>query len=141
MISPDSPTLDLLENLESVFNLLTIVISLTALLYMRRIFKKTGGFSKQDKAWMWFLASVFSVLLLNLSTQVFIITGGSLAATMEQSSYDVILSFIMTVSRSIMAISMTVLRRGSISWMELISWLMESRASKCSFSIDCESVI
>jgi len=108
MIPPDSPAIELVGHMESVFNLLTILISLAAVIYMRRIFKRTGGLSKQDKAWMWFLASVFSVLLLNLSTQVFILTGGRLAATMDPSSYETILSFVMTVSRTIMAVSMTV---------------------------------
>ena len=108
MISSDSPTIELISTLESPLNLATIFISVAALIYMKRIFNKSGGFSKHDKAWMWFLSSIFSVLLLNLSTHVFIITGGSLAATMDKESFDTTLGFVMAVNRFLIAISMTV---------------------------------
>ena len=92
---------------ETTINVVTLVMSLLAILYMRQVFSRTSGFSKHDKAWMWFLAAVFSVLLLNLSTQVFLLTGGRLTSAWDEQSFQKMLSFVLTVSRSVIALTIT----------------------------------
>jgi hypothetical protein len=95
------------ENLEFLFNLITIIVSIAAVVYWVKLFRKTSIPSKQDQGWMWFLASVLIVLLLNLSTQMFFLSGSGDFLGLDDYAFNIMTRFLMSLSRTIMAISLT----------------------------------
>jgi len=95
-----------LGDLEFAFNIVTILISVAAVVYWVKLFKRTTVPSQRDSGWMWFLASVLVVLLLNLATQLLVITSDQLFSV-DQYMLDLVVRFIMAVSRTIMAVTLT----------------------------------
>ncbi len=94
------------QNIEVLANLSTIVISVAAVVYWVKLFRRTTQFTKQDRAWLWFLASVFIVLLLNLLIQVIILAGNNMLLPEDSLLFDVSLTFVMAITRTIMALSL-----------------------------------
>jgi hypothetical protein len=98
------------ETIELPLNVVTILISLAAVVYWVKLFNHIKISGRQDEGWLWIFASVLMVLLLNVSTLLLVLTNGMIPFGAEKVvTVDVhTLDFITTVSRAIMAISMTV---------------------------------
>ncbi len=99
-----------LGGLEFQLNIATIVVSLAAVIYWVKLFKRISISGRHDEGWLWIFASVLMVLLLNLSTMLLVASNGrvTLGASRVFTVDVSTLGFVTTFSRTVMAISMTI---------------------------------
>ncbi|MBD3387862.1 MAG: DUF835 domain-containing protein [Candidatus Altiarchaeales archaeon] len=97
-------------DLPFTLNVFTIIVSLAAVYYWVKLFKRISISDRRDEGWMWIFASVLMVLLLNVSTMLLVSTSGRIPV----DSYRVFvvdvktLEFVNAFSRTVMALSMTI---------------------------------
>ena len=96
--------------MEFLLNGFTILVSVVAVIYWVKLFRRIYISGRQDEGWLWVFAAVLMVLLLNLSTLLLVLGSGRLPLGIGRVlAVDVeTLGFVNTFSRILMAVSMAV---------------------------------
>ena len=99
-----------MTGLELAVNVATIFISLLAVVYWVKLFKRMHIAERKDEGWLWIFASVLMVLLLNLSTLALVVLSGRMPLPgdrvfiVEAPTFD----FVSTFSRLVMALALSI---------------------------------
>jgi hypothetical protein len=105
-----TPSTILLKSVEFQLTVLTILLSLIAVVYWVKLFRHFSLSREEDTGWIWIFASVLMVLLLNLSSLLMVFSNASVyLGTAKPFKVDMTtLGFFDTFSRTMIAISTTI---------------------------------